>query len=154
MVRMPYMLAKTLGPSFKEGYKRTPVTGLAATASTSEGWYALSREANCAPQYGLQNRLLWPSPETLAIDRFVHGGCRKQNSPEQHLWRTPPAEWERRKCLTPYSQEQFRWWNLGSSQRPTDEKINQWNGINSSRRCRLLRVKSWLMSSGAVKESC
>jgi hypothetical protein len=139
-VKVPFMLAQTLGPSFFKGGRKGPwwqgsqPRQRRRRVDTLFRGTAASRDGDWTPQNRTKTRPLWPSPQKLATERSVQGGCRIQNISKQQLCRTSPAQWERRRCLN--TQEQLRRWTLGSSQRPTDEKTNQWNDIISRRHAR------------------
>jgi len=72
----------------------------------------------------------------------------EQISPEKkNLWRTP-AQWAGGRCFS--FKNSYRWWNLGSSLRPTDE--NTINGMvsSSSSRKKIFKVQT---SAGKVTAS-
>jgi hypothetical protein len=123
-------------------------------------WYRMtvaSRQINCSPHSGWKTSSYGHHQRTWLHVSLREVGAenadrRTQNSPKKHLCRTSLAQRERRRCFT--VKNNYRWWNLGSSLRPTEKTQSmEWHHQSSPRKKEFnVRIKSWPASSGTVKE--
>ena len=113
--------------------KRKLMRGFGTTTAT---------QVNCAPLQGLENRRLWLSTKTWLQKSLRKVGaenaqCRTQSARKKKNLRRTPAQRGGGRCFS--VENSYRWWNLGSSLRPTDENtINVM--VSSSSRKKILKV--------------